>query len=617
MSVFKSISLRTKFMFIMVAVTTGMLSVYAYLALNDFQSDKIAYVFESNSSGSRSTANQIRSELTFVLEKIESYLRGYDIKNKNFHSFAKSQFQTETLIESVWTYHFDPRVGDHRFYSQIGTHSLSVLESPAWQQYFLGVVNDALNNEITIRVYDPNPSKWIVAFRFQGEPTERPSVIMGLVTKSSFVESFSGSTLFDSILVNGRGEVIIAPVDPNYLVDSDDTNEAVQSTLEKIKAPVGTHKHESHLSGQWLISMASVGLGGMKVISMLPEDTALEAIRVLFIKSALLFLLLVSLTIGISVLASSRLTSAIKSLFEATKKIAEGDFDIKVEVDSEDEIGGLANGFNHMAGEIKRLLDETAEKTRMESELNTAKLVQATLFPENQFENEAISLRGFYEPASECGGDWWYFSQIGQKTYFWIGDATGHGVPAALVTAAAKSAASVLERFPDLPVSQVMTLLNEAIYGTSRGQVLMTFFLGCYDSSTGKLTYSSASHDPPYIIPWKNGEKVKKKDIVPLMDGTGKRLGEDPSSQYEDIVIDVHDKDRIIFYTDGVPELKDKDGKMWGERAFLKLLMKSVNEKRNIDLSMQDLSEGIASHRKDEPLEDDVTFFIVDCKKSA
>ena len=75
--------------------------------------------------------------------------------------------------------------------------------------------------------------------------------------------------------------------------------------------------------------------------------------------------------------------------------------------------------------------------------------------------------------------------------------------------------------------------------------------------------------------------------------------------------------DRIIFYTDGVPELAGEGGEMWGERSFLKTLMKSVNDNRNLDLSMQDLSEGIAGHRKDEPLEDDVTFFMVECKKSA
>lgn len=604
-------------MFILVAVTTGMLSIYAYLALSDFQSDKVAYVFESNTSGSRATANQIRSELTFVLEKLEVYLRGYDLKAKKFHSFAQTQFQTETLVESVWTYHFDPQIGDHRFYSLVGQDSLGVLESAAWQDYFRSVVQDAIANEMTIRIFDPNPSKWIVALRFQGSLTDRPSVIMGLVTKSTFVESFSGSTLFDSILVNGKGDIIISPVNPNYLTDPEDTTFAVQSTLEKIKAPVGTHKYSSDLTGDWLISMASVGLGDMKVVSMLPEKTALEAIQVLFIKSILLFLILVSATIGISVLASSRLTKTIKNLFEATKKISEGDFDINVKVDSEDEIGGLANGFNHMAGEIKRLLADTAEKTRMEAELNTAKLVQATLFPQNSYENENVKLRGFYEPASECGGDWWYFSQVGSKTYFWIGDATGHGVPAALVTAAAKSAASVIERFPELKVAEVMKLMNEAIYGTSRGQVLMTFFLGCFDNESGSLTYTSASHDPPYLIPYKGEEPVKKKDVVPLMDNVGPRLGESPDSEYEETIIQIQPQDRLIFYTDGIPELKNDEDELWGERKFLRILMNSFNEKKDLESSVADLNKGIAEHRKEHPLEDDVTFFIVDYRKSA
>lgn len=604
-------------MMILVVVTTGMLSIYAYLALNDFQSDKIAYVFESNSSGSRATANQIRSELTFVLEKLEVYLRGYDLQNRGFLPFASTQFQTETLIESIWTYHFESRNGDHQVFARLGQDEMGLMQSTAWQDYFRSIVKDTIANEITMRIFDPDPSKWIVALRFQGALTDRPSVIMAIVTKSSFVESFSGSTLFDSILVNGKGEILIAPVNPVYLNDTDETTLAIQSTIEKIKAPVGTHKFTSPASGDWLVSMASVGLGDMKVISMMPEKTALEAIRVLFIKSVLLFFLLVSATIGISVLASSSLTRAIKSLVEATKKISQGDFNVQVKVDTEDEIGGLANGFNHMASEIKRLLEETAEKTRMESELNTARLVQSTLFPDNEFDNDVISLRGHYEPASECGGDWWYFSQIHGKTYFWIGDATGHGVPAALVTSAAKSAASVLQQFPDLSVAQVMKLMNDAIYGTSRGQVLMTFFLGCFDDQTGELTYTSASHDPPYVIPHKDGQEVKKKDLLALSDAVGPRLGESLQSQYQQTTVQINPKDRLVFYTDGVTELKNAQNEQWGERKFLKVLMQSYNEQRSLDLSVRDLNKGIEEHRNEHPLQDDVTFFIVDYKKAA
>jgi sigma-B regulation protein RsbU (phosphoserine phosphatase) len=369
--------------------------------------------------------------------------------------------------------------------------------------------------------------------------------------------------------------------------------------------------------GKWLISLANVGLGNMKVISLIPQSVALEAIRALVLKSLLLFGFIFSFTVALSVWVSSQFTSRINTLFEATKKISEGDFNVQVAVESEDEISGLARGFNTMAVEIRRLLDETAEKARMESELNTAKLVQSTLLPENEYENEGIRIRGFYEPASECGGDWWYFSQIGDKTFLWIGDATGHGVPAALVTAAAKSAASVLQSFPDISIHDVMSMMNKAIYGTSKGQVLMTFFLASLDNKTGTLIYSSASHDPPLVLRHAKKGSIKKKDVEPLMDDSGPRLGEDPESVYHAVQVQLEPNDRIIFYTDGVPELKNSEDKMMGERNFVRTLIASFNEDHDLDISMADLSESIARHREEAPLDDDVTYFMMEFKKSA
>lgn len=122
-------------------------------------------------------------------------------------------------------------------------------------------------------------------------------------------------------------------------------------------------------------------------------------------------------------------------------------------------------------------MSETAEKARMESELQTAKTVQETLFPafQNTFEN--LQIAGHYEPASECGGDWWYYYKTNNKIILCIGDATGHGAPAALITSAARSAASVTENL-NLEAHQIMHYLNKAIYDVSRGRVMMDFFSG-------------------------------------------------------------------------------------------------------------------------------------------
>ena len=187
------------------------------------------------------------------------------------------------------------------------------------------------------------------------------------------------------------------------------------------------------------MSYSRLGLSDIVVISTVSMNKALKAVDVLIKKSALFFIALIASTLLISLFASSQLTSALRELFEATAKIAQGDFSVRVLVRSKDEVGGLAESFNWMAEKVSHLMSETAEKARMENELATVKTVQETLFPADNLSDPRAQVVGHFQPASECGGDWWSYTLIGNKLYLWIGDATGHGAPAALITSAGQA----------------------------------------------------------------------------------------------------------------------------------------------------------------------------------
>ncbi|MCB0362064.1 MAG: serine/threonine-protein phosphatase [Bdellovibrionales bacterium] len=198
---------------------------------------------------------------------------------------------------------------------------------------------------------------------------------------------------------------------------------------------------------------------------------------------------------------------------------------------------------------------------------------------------------------------------MGPKTFLWIGDATGHGVPAALVTSAARSAARILEELPDLPLNQAMSLLNKAINGTSRGKVNMTFFLGVFNEETQILQYCNASHDPPFLIPHID-RPLKKNDILPLMKASGARLGESPDSEYNIAEIQLKEGDKIVLYTDGVTELRNSEGELWGERRLIRSVLKSTNDHAGLKESLAQLDQSIADFRQEAALEDDLTYFM-------
>lgn len=360
---------------------------------------------------------------------------------------------------------------------------------------------------------------------------------------------------------------------------------------------------------EWLVSYSRAGFGDLLVVSTVEKKKALGAVEILIRKSLIFFGILIAVTAIISLVASSSLTGALTSLFQATQKVSEGDFNIRVNVTSADEVGALAENFNLMAAEVSRLLDETAQKARMESELQTAKTVQETLFPETEAKIGPLSIAGFYEPASECGGDWWHYCQVGKKIFLWIGDATGHGAPAALITSAAKSASTIIERLNITP-AQALELLNRSIYDVSKGRIMMTFFLASYDPDTSELTYANASHEAPFLIK-KGGGPLKKKDLIPLNEVNNPRLGQGRETKYKQTTVTLDPEDMVFFYTDGIPDIQNGAKMSWGEREFIKALVNANKDYPAANESVARLAQMMQDHRQGEALIDDVTFFVV------
>ena len=187
-----------------------------------------------------------------------------------------------------------------------------------------------------------------------------------------------------------------------------------------------------------------------------------------------------------------------------------------------------------MAGQITTLMTQVADRARMEKELETARVVQENLFPPAEAEGKGFDLAGFYTPASECGGDWWGYFQNGTRLFLLIGDATGHGVPAALITAAAQSCCTTIQqmhgRSPNIPLTpaSIMQDLNVAIHTAANGGMNMTFLIVMLDLATGKLVYANASHELPVVLTGEDGAP----EVDMLMGNPGVCLGESRDSVY-------------------------------------------------------------------------------------
>src|SRR5215470_4314611 len=115
----------------------------------------------------------------------------------------------------------------------------------------------------------------------------------------------------------------------------------------------------------------------------------------------------------LAILQGLRISKPIKVLAWRADQIARGDLESRVEVTSTDEIGLLGENFNYMADQLVVLLRQTAEKATLEKELEVARTIQETLVPPNDtVDRQFVKISGYFQPASQCGGDWWTYHDL-------------------------------------------------------------------------------------------------------------------------------------------------------------------------------------------------------------
>jgi len=263
-----------------------------------------------------------------------------------------------------------------------------------------------------------------------------------------------------------------------------------------------------------------------------------------------------------------QISKPIKLLAWKADQIARGDLEARVEVKSTDEIGILGENFNFMADQIVVLLHQTAEKAHMEKELEVARTIQETLVPPNDpISKGTFKLAGYFQPASQCGGDWWtWHEMLGDRLLVVVGDVTGHGVPSAMITAAAKAACDVArsQHGDNVTVTKLLEIMNYAIFESAKRKFVMTCFASIVDTKRRTITYANAGHNFPYL--YRIGEDGKG-EFGSLMI-RGNRLGDLKESKYEEKTTELVPGDILVWYTDGIVECENASGEEYGEKRF-------------------------------------------------
>lgn len=329
------------------------------------------------------------------------------------------------------------------------------------------------------------------------------------------------------------------------------------------------------------------------------------AFQAAWVRTALVGLFFVLVGTALAIFQGLRISRPIKMLAWRADQIARGDLETRVEISSGDEIGMLGENFNYMADRLLILMRETAEKATLEKELEVARTIQETLVPPpDPVERQYVRLAGYFLPASQCGGDWWTVHDMPDgRILVVIGDVTGHGVPSAMITAAAKAACDVVRATEGdkLTVTRLLEVMNRAIFESAKRKFVMTCFASILDPRRRTITYANAGHNFPYLF---RPGAVDGNDFQVLM-SRGNRLGDLEESTYSEKTANLNPNDVLVWYTDGIVECENDRGEEYGEKRFRAAI------RRAAELDPVAMRESVVSAAGqffgDRPRKDDIT----------
>lgn len=209
----------------------------------------------------------------------------------------------------------------------------------------------------------------------------------------------------------------------------------------------------------------------------------------------------------------------------------------------------------------------TLERSRMQSELEVANVIQHSLLPvisDSYPGRKEIDVSGFMEAAKEVGGDFYdLFFVDSNRIAFVIGDVSGKGVPAALFMASSKIILqNCIRDIPDL--STAVETANHVLCERNEADMFVTAWVGVLNLTTFEVEYVSAGHNPPALISDNKADflKIKNGFVLAGMDGV----------KYKKYTAQLKQGDTVILYTDGIVEAETSEHELFGDDRLLQCL---------------------------------------------
>ncbi len=351
------VSMRFKILIALLVLVTTVVAIITIAMANLFHDDKRLYIHDLAGAAAVQSADEVRSRLIEYQQKVQVFAR-------LLHSRSLPKQQKNELISQLF--------GDYPEFVAITVDDLergSVTAYDISQLTELGIEREQFEQ---YRKKHPLPLEAIragesylenstissllptltMATMPSIEGSNQSVVVSAIIRLDDLVEIVSRSKIFETSLIDNRGEILVSS-DPDHNKQHNEVDWIPDLASLQFQQSAGISKEYKYRGKEMVGGFSQVGYGNLVTATQIPMSAANLGARELLHDLFIIALVLLASAAILGLIWSNRLMRPIKRLSEATEVLGKGEYDIHVEVSSRDEIGGLANSFNHMVDELQ------------------------------------------------------------------------------------------------------------------------------------------------------------------------------------------------------------------------------------------------------------------------
>ncbi|WP_372365920.1 SpoIIE family protein phosphatase [Candidatus Uabimicrobium sp. HlEnr_7] len=251
---------------------------------------------------------------------------------------------------------------------------------------------------------------------------------------------------------------------------------------------------------------------------------------------------------------------------------------------------------------LQKAIPRLSETHRIKKEIESARLMHQATLPQSIPPIENLDISAICQPATEVGGDYYDFIRINDyKHAFAVGDVSGHGLEAGMMVSMARSCLYTQVNFSS-SITDVMRAMNRMVCGSVDKNLMMTFLFAIYNTKNHMMAFANAGH--PYPCHY----EAECDEWAFITDGEFP-LGIYGDYEYSSHEVQLHPKDFLVLYSDGILEASNAKKEHYGlDRLHALLSSKKWACAKEIELS---ILQDVRNFAQNGHIYDDLTILVI------